>query len=246
MTEMYIANICTIDTQSETCKLQRPGQNMSHLLLRIDANDSVNPVFHCEDAYNGPINMHAQIHAPSWFKSVSSPQTKGQHACVLQLRICFHNLLPQSLGLMLPGEPSGGETVLPGDCFYVISGLHCDESSPLPSELEHQWSSGQPLLSELQWGYQSPQSHILRREATQYSVARKRMAEPMCCVGWHTIYVDISECNMCILLHYVTVWLYVCFSFCLKVEVKECWWCRYQFDVTVSSLSWGGTNRANL
>lgn len=117
MTEMYIANICTTDTQSETCKLQRPGQNMSHLLLRIDANDSVNPVFHCEDVYNGPINMHAQIHTPSWFKSVSSLQTKGQHACVLQLRIWFHNLIPQSLGLMLPGEPSGGETVLLGDLF---------------------------------------------------------------------------------------------------------------------------------
>lgn len=57
-------------------------------------------------------------------------------------------------------------------CYWVIfmdviSGLDFNESSPLPSELGHQWSSGQPQLSELQRGCQSPQSHILRRQAAQ-------------------------------------------------------------------------------
>ncbi len=52
-------------------------------------------------------------------------------------------------------------------CVDVVSGLVCNESSPLPSELGHQWSSGQPQLFELQWGCQSPQSHILRRQAAQ-------------------------------------------------------------------------------
>lgn len=53
------------------------------------------------------------------------------------------------------------------NCMDVISGLDCNESSLLPFELEHQWSSGQPQLSEQQRGCQSPQSHILGRQAAQ-------------------------------------------------------------------------------
>lgn len=48
-TELYIANIHTTNMQSETCKLQQPGPNVLHLLLRIDANGSVNPVLNCVD-----------------------------------------------------------------------------------------------------------------------------------------------------------------------------------------------------
>lgn len=55
-----------------------------------------------------------------------------------------------------------------------ILGLDCCESLLLPFELGHQWSSGQTQLSEPQLGCQSPQSHILRRQAAhlkQYSIA---------------------------------------------------------------------------
>lgn len=46
-TELHIANVHTTDTQTDACKLQQPGANVSHLLLKMDANASVNLVPTC-------------------------------------------------------------------------------------------------------------------------------------------------------------------------------------------------------
>lgn len=76
-----------------------------------------------------------------------------------------------------------------------LSGSFCRESSPLPSEPGCRCFSGQSRLSELHLGCQSPQIHILRRQAAHLG---KHPAPYH--LSWHTIglYSGSAACE----LHY--------------------------------------------
>lgn len=47
-------------------------------------------------------------------------------------------------------------------CKGPVKTVERQDLSPSPSELERHWSLGQPQLSEPRWGYQNPQSRILK------------------------------------------------------------------------------------
>lgn len=171
---------CITDTQTETCKLRQLGARVTfapesgckccsksdaELCKCLKSNKGAYTRMHKYTVFSLHISFMIQLCDLRVIEQPTDQEIGECTACSQGFQSCY--LILKRLGLNCLTNQMEEKPCYWVTCMDIISGLDCNESSPLPSELGHQWSSGQPQLSELQRGCQSRQSHILRRQAAQ-------------------------------------------------------------------------------